>query len=143
MKKTLIHIFVCLLAVLALSSVSLTAQAASRKSPPVITKQPENVSGYEGEIVRFSVEASGSRLSYQWQWSDDGSKWYASSIQKALGSVKVRPVNNGRQYRCVITDRYGKKAVSDAMTITMRKTLNGFMKLELILLEMRRTNIRN
>ena len=125
MKKVLARICTCLLVVLALCAGFLTAEAASEDdSLPVITKQPADVSAYEGETVKISVKAEGDGLSYQWQWSGNGKKWYDSSIRTSSGRVKVRSDNNGRQYRCVITDRNGKTVISDVLTITMKKVLS-------------------
>ena len=125
MKKVLIHICIFLLTMLTLSYVSLTVNAASQEdSRPVIIKQPVNVSGYEGETVHISVKAEGDGLSYQWQWSDNGSKWYDSSVKASSGKVRVRSDNNGRKYRCVITDRNGNSVVSNKLTVTMKKALS-------------------
>ena len=124
MKKKFTHILIILLAMLFLSGRFLTLRTVSaEESLPVITKQPGDVSGYEGEIVKFSVEASGKKLSYQWQWSDDGRNWSDSSIRKAAGSLRVKEANDGRKYRCVITDRYGNNVISDILTVTMRKAV--------------------
>ena len=90
----------------------------------IIQRQPADVSADEGEIVRISVEASGEGLSYQWQWSDDGSTWSDSSIRKASGTLKVRLANDGRKYRCVVTDQYGTSVISRAMTVTMNWVLS-------------------
>jgi cell wall-associated NlpC family hydrolase len=107
--------------------ISDTLTVTMRKRP-VITRQPEDISGDEGTIVKISVKAEGEGLSYQWQWSDDVWKWTDSTNRKASGSVRIRTENDGRKYRCVITDRYGTSMVSDALTITMNWTLSPEIK---------------
>ena len=107
-----------------LSTVLTQKAVANETDQPVITRQPVDVSAYEGKYVKITVKAEGDGLSYQWQWSDDGQKWSDSSIRKDTGSIRVRQSNDGRKYRCVITDRYGTSVISDALTITMNWELS-------------------
>ena len=82
---------------------------------PVITRQPEPVIAASGATVRFSVEAEGDDLTYQWQLSDDAGKtWRNSSVKTAVYSTTLTQVNNGRFLRCIVTDPSGASTVSDA-----------------------------
>ena len=85
-----------------------------------IIKQPEDVTANPGETVRFSVEAQGDGLTYQWQFNG-GTGWKNSTMtgcRTAAMSVLVNAGRNGYQYRCVITDRYGNTVTSDAAMLT-------------------------
>ncbi len=76
-----------------------------------IVKQPENVIGKEGDMIRFAVEASGNNLSYQWQRTSNGEEWVdirneSSAFNGALSPVLSFKATSGtisRQYRCVIS----------------------------------------
>src|SRR5699024_9203412 len=60
------------------SGVSVISQAATltvNAAATTITTQPSNVTVTEGETATFSVTATGSNLTYQWQQSTDGSAW--------------------------------------------------------------------
>ena len=58
---------------------SVITRAAKLTVTPRITQQPTDMHGAAGNIVHFSVGAVGSGLTYQWQYSADGSTWAASS----------------------------------------------------------------
>ncbi len=73
--------------------------------PPAITTQPAAQGGVAGTAASFSVVASGSNLTYQWQRSlDGGSTWAdivgATTATYTLGSLDV--AMNGQQFRAVV-----------------------------------------
>ena len=101
---------------------------------PVITAHPESITVNEGSDTVFCVEASGSNLSYQWQYSSDGgssctvtasgaglsyqwqyssdggSSWWnspAEGNQTATLIIQAVDWRNGFQYRCVVTNSEG------------------------------------
>ena len=81
-----------------------------------ITAQPTDQSAPSG-YVYFTVVAEGDELTYQWQWSADGESWGNTTLTGYNTNqlrVGVSSVTNGRQYRCVITDKYGSTVTSDA-----------------------------
>ena len=96
---------------------SVTVQPAVK-----ITSQPASVTAAVGTTASFSVSASGSSLSYQWQckagssssWSNTG---LTGSASQTL-SVPAIAERNGYQYRCVVTNSAGS-ATSSAATLTV------------------------
>ena len=87
-----------------------------------ITEQPEDVLAAAGEQVTLHVAAEGSSISYQWQWSSNGTTWKnctsAGSTTDTFG-FKMSATLDGRQYRCVLTVD-GEMVISDAATITLK-----------------------
>ena len=47
---------------------------------PVITTQPVSVTAAPGTKAYFTVTATGTGLTYQWQYSTNGSTWYDTSL---------------------------------------------------------------
>jgi hypothetical protein len=85
---------------------------------PVITKQPAALSVTANTASQFSVTATGSDLTYQWQYSkDNGSTWIdctSANHDKATFSFTAKSGMNGRLYRCVVTNASGKATSSTA-----------------------------
>lgn len=77
-----------------------------------ITKNPQNVIASEGKTVQFTVEASGSKLTYQWEWrKDSDSQWGPSDFvgcKTATLNVEAIRQRTGYEYRCKVTDLYGR-----------------------------------
>ncbi|MCD8150501.1 MAG: NlpC/P60 family protein, partial [Clostridiales bacterium] len=69
--------------------------------------------------VYFTVEATGSGLTYQWQYSSTGTKWTNSSNKTAKCGVTVTAAKNGYLYRCIITDENGDSITSDTATLSI------------------------
>ena len=104
-----------------LENIGATFQSAKVKllGAPEITEQPQSFSGNIGDAVSFSVKAEGVELTYQWQLSDDqGANWRNSSTKTATYATKLSATNNGRYVRCLVTDKYGRTALSDAASMT-------------------------
>jgi hypothetical protein len=99
--------------------------AAADAALPVITAQPQSLTVTAGESASFSVTATGdaATLAYQWESSSGGSSWNAlDSVTSAVyGIDAVTADMNGRQYRCVVTDRNGR-ATSDAAMLTVESS---------------------
>jgi len=90
-------------------------------SKPVITTQPSNATVTEGNKATFKVVASGTGLSYQWQYKDAGGSWTNSgysSAKTATLSFTAKADMNGRQYQCLVTNSAGT-ATSNAATLTV------------------------
>jgi len=89
-------------------------------TPPAITVQPRDVFVDAGEMASTSIEATGTGLTYQWYLRDPGAeKFGKSSLKSDTYSVKMVPAKSGREVYCVVTDAYGKKAVSDTAALQM------------------------
>ncbi|MBR5371092.1 MAG: leucine-rich repeat protein, partial [Oscillospiraceae bacterium] len=98
------------------SEVSLKVQAA-------ITAQPQNASGKVGATAKFSVAATGTNLTYQWQFLST-SGWQNSGMtgaKTATISVPITDARNGQQYRCIVTSGNGTNATSNAAKLTVTK----------------------
>lgn len=95
----------------------------------VITKQPQNLTISKSETAVFTVEADGTDLTYQWQYSfDNGSSWtnFTDSGTMTVGSTTntltrsgfIVKINN-QAHRCIITDTYGNQVISDTALLTV------------------------
>lgn len=92
--------------------------------PPSITIQPQSATVTEGESASFSLAASGSGLSYQWQQSSDGGQsWLAisSATSDSYNTGATSMAMNGTQYRCVITNAAGSVTSVAATLIVQEK----------------------
>ncbi len=85
---------------------------------PAVTTQPSAQSVKAGTTVKFSVKATGSGLKYQWQYSKDNGKTWTDCVSpnhdKATFKFVAKDSMNGRLYRCVVTNAYGKATSSTA-----------------------------
>ena len=84
-------------------------------SKPVITADPEDVHTLIGESATFTVTATGTDLTYQWQSSADGTAWTNSSGDGATLTVTATAGNSFRQYRCLVTS--GESTVTSGTAI--------------------------
>ena len=92
-----------------------SAKLTVNTSPIVITSQPQDVITTAGEIYVISVAAEGNGLTYLWQISrDEGNTWYNTSRASNNYPRHAYISENGRMYRCVITDADGNQVISDA-----------------------------
>jgi uncharacterized protein YjdB len=75
-----------------------------------ITQQPQDIWLPEGETAAFTVGVSGSKPQYQWQirQGDDGT-WMdiPGATQASYTTVALNLSDNGKQYRCVISNSEG------------------------------------
>ena len=86
-----------------------------------ITTQPKNVTAEKGKTVKTTVKAVGDGLTYQWYIKNEGSsKFNKSSVTTATYSCEMSEKSDGRQIYCVVTDKYGKTAQSNTVTLTMK-----------------------
>ena len=89
-----------------------------------ITTQPKSAAAYEGSTAKVTVKATGDGLKYQWYVKNAGKDSFSkSSITKATYSVEMSDKADGRKVYCVVTDKYGKTAKSDTVTLTMKTPL--------------------
>ena len=89
-------------------------------SAPTIGTQPADKSVTEGETATFTVNATGSDLSYQWQQNTNGSAWTdITGETNATYTIATTTMNiNGTQYRCVVSNSAGS-VTSNAATLTV------------------------
>ena len=93
-------------------------------SAPTIGTQPADKSVTEGETATFTVNATGSDLSYQWQQNTNGSAWTdITGETNATYTIATTTMNiNGTQYRCVVSNSAGS-VTSNAATLTVKHNL--------------------
>ena len=98
-------------------SAKLTVTAAK----PAITTQPAAQTADAGKTVTFTVAASGTGLSYQWQSSaDNGSNWTNISGATAAGyTLTTKESDNGTLFRCIVKNAGGSVTSNSAkLTVT-------------------------
>ena len=92
-----------------------------------IVSQPVSYEGVVGDMVDFSVEATGEELTYQWYYkavgSEDWQKSYSTGATTDTLSVELRAYRNGQQYKCVVTDGSGNTVESDAVAMTLKEVV--------------------
>jgi hypothetical protein len=95
--------------------------------PPVpgINQQPTNATVAVGQSTTFSVIATGSNLTYQWESEAPGGSSF-TAITGATSSSYTTPAatlaQNGTQYMCVVTNTFGSTP-SSAATLAVVTTL--------------------
>ncbi len=105
------------------------SRAAALTVKQNITTQPSSKSVYGGNTAAFTVKASGSALTYRWQYySAKNSAWYSvsgsdySGTDTASMSVRATPGRSGMQYRCKVTNN-GVTTYSDVVTLTVKNLI--------------------
>lgn len=88
-----------------------------------IVTHPQDVSAGYGSVVCFSVEAVGSDLHYQWQYSDDGADWRDTPAATASYAANTITEKDGRLFRCIVTDADGAKVSSHAARLRISNRL--------------------
>ncbi len=110
---------------------TVTVTVTSTCVPVTITSHPSNASICAGESASFSITASGTTPTYQWQYSSNGVTWanvangtpagavYTKATTTTLGVAGVTAAG-AHQYRCVATNCSGSTtAQSNAATLTV------------------------
>ena len=99
-----------------------TLTVTSPSALPTITTQPRSVTAADGTTATFTVAASGTGLSYQWQYRTSASgAWKdstASSGKTSAYTVNARTAINGYQYRCKVSNSAGT-VYSSIVTLTV------------------------
>lgn len=101
------------------SAATLTVVAAV--SPPAITVQPVAQQVTEGASASFSITATGTALTYQWQRSSDGQAWsdIAGATQATLQLTALALADNGQRLRVVLRNS-AATLNSDAVLLTVQ-----------------------
>ena len=101
---------------------SVTSDAARMQFYGVKLNAP--LADYVGAVnstARFTVDADGSGLTYQWQYSDDnGATWLPSSLKTAVYSAKLTAEKDGRLIRCIVTDENGSTVTTNAASMKIK-----------------------
>ena len=88
----------------------------------IILENPENVSAIVGDTITLKVLASGSNLTYQWQYINKTGSYWANctspaGYNTASFSFPITAPMKDRKYRCIVSGDGGTE-VSTAITIT-------------------------
>ena len=84
-----------------------------------IVTEPEDFTGEIGSDASFAVEATGV-ASYQWQYSYNGTKWYAASGASSKTALFTTQINETRYtliYRCLLKDEAGNELTTKSVHI--------------------------
>jgi hypothetical protein len=93
-----------------------------------ITKQPVSVTIKRSEKAVFSIEATGSGLTYQWQYSNNsGSTWTNLTEGTGASGTTTNTVTRSNFYmtisnqlhRCIVTDSSGNQVISNTASLTV------------------------
>ena len=86
--------------------------------------QPTNKTVSVGNTAKFTVKATGSNVTYQWQFrSSSSGSWQISTgtgAQTSAFSIKGTTGRNGYQFRCKITDSAGNVLYSNIVTLKVK-----------------------
>lgn len=105
-----------------------TAAKLSVNTAPDITTQPSGSTICDGGNTSFTIAATGTGLSYQWQVSSNGGTSYSNvnnggvysgATTNKLDITSATANGNGLKYRCVINGTCGNAATSNAATLTV------------------------
>ena len=119
----------CIVSSNGLSTISNEAKiiVSASSSAPVITAQPQDYYGSIGSIAKFTVSATSTNVTYQWQFCDNGT-WKNSGMtgaKTATLNVEVTAARNGQQYRCVVTSNGMTVESAPAKIIVTQSTFVG------------------
>ena len=83
--------------------------------------QPKSVTGAVGNPMSMSVTASGTGLSYQWEYYDGNAGVWRDYIGGGVQTLESPIYDNwnGLRLRCRVTDANGNIAVSDEATVSI------------------------
>ena len=91
-----------------------------------ITSQPQDVMVKAGTTANFNIKAQGEGLKYQWQVSSsNGERWGNTSLagnKTTTLTLTVAANYDGRLYRCIVTDKYGKTVTSNAAKLSIEES---------------------
>ena len=90
-----------------------------------ITSQPKSITVSEGDKATFSVEATGTGLSYQWYYRKStmskGEVWNGHNTPTT--SARANSTWNLMKVWCVVTDKSGASVKSQSSTVSLRQPL--------------------
>ena len=93
----------------------------SIQTAPTLSQQPSNASICAGTGTTFSVSASGSNITYQWQLSTDaGVSWNnISAASNQLSITNTTVLQNNHQYRCIVSGTCTPALTSNAAILNV------------------------
>jgi hypothetical protein len=88
--------------------------------PPTINRQPSNQTADIAQPATFSLQASGPRLSYQWQKKAPGDSSFNAISDETGSSYSTPPLTLGdsqTQYQCSVTNQGGTVTSNSALLV--------------------------
>ena len=94
----------------------------AKSAPLTITKQPVSASVNEGTVADFSLTATGTKLTYLWQYKKKGATSWTDWSTKTTAAITVAydKSRDGMSLRCKLTDGNGKSVYSNTVTLTYK-----------------------
>lgn len=86
---------------------------------PAITLQPQDVCMEAGQNATFTIEATGDKVTYQWQQQVNGFWTPLDGETDGTLTVPASMEKNGRRYRCVVKSSFGTTITSDEVALTV------------------------
>jgi hypothetical protein len=108
-------VFQCIVANSSGKDTSAAAQLIVKIAAPQITSQPTSQSGRVGASVPFTLAATGTNRTYQWQKNNIA---IALATAASYNTPPVELTDNGAIFRCVVTNSVGS-VTSDPCTLTV------------------------
>ena len=99
-----------------------TAAVLTVNALPALTAQPQPAAICAGSNTQFSVTATGTGISYQWQLSTDGGNNFNNITNATAATLDVNGAavaQNNHRYRCVVSGACTPPAVSNAAVLTV------------------------
>ena len=76
---------------------------------PRVISQPEPEYEEDDDSVRFSARCYGQKLSYEWEYSDDGgTQWIPADCAEPVLEIRKADAVEGRLYRCAVFNDAGR-----------------------------------
>jgi PKD repeat protein len=77
-------------------------------TPPVVNRSPASLEVTAGSSASFSLNVTGTNLTYQWQRSDNGLVWNdIANATDTIYTITTAAGDNGAQFHCNITSKCG------------------------------------
>lgn len=103
-------------------STNSNAGTLSVNTLPVVTNNPQSATVCVGGSNTFSVSATGTAISYQWQLSTDGGSTWNNIVGATNPTYSVSAITagmNGNRYRCVVSGTCNPVATSSVVILTV------------------------
>jgi hypothetical protein len=110
-------------------AINSNAAVLTVNTAPVVTAQPGNSTVYTGNVAVFSITATGTNLTYQWQVSTGGCGGPWTNVPNAApytgvntATLVINPTStalNGNGYRCVVNGTCAPTANSNCGLLTV------------------------
>jgi hypothetical protein len=88
---------------------------------PVIVSHPENQMAVEGEVITFSIVATGNSLTYQWQ--QDG-KDIPGASNVSFTTPPIMQGDDGAMFRVIVTNAAGSVTSNQAILTASRQSVS-------------------